>query len=699
MRTIDRTIPLLLGALVMVVGGCKAPLPGLDDYGSPPRADWSVSEDRDVQSTLLKLDEHHDALVREQAATVRDSIARLDSDRSERVREIERDLEEDGERLAEVMLVEIDTSNLPGGETPDVIRDRMIDRAMEEERRGAIGKALEYASIATAIEKYTQGISERTRNAEDPREMERRLTRRLELVRIADPELGVRLGGGTEADAIRADRITEEETDALESLANAGALVQLMRKHHVDGPSLASLHRAGLDEVLALCEILDLNGQPDAGALSKSIAESEFDLESGRTMSLLSELDRLQEEHAGESLPRRVMARTFVEGAAGALDHRTRLIWPDEFARYLRQVGRRYRGMGSSVRQRGDGSMVLVPIPGGPSAKAGIRPGDRMIEINGLPVSTMSLEEMTLLATDPERESIEVLVERADDESRELVEIRLGPVLRPHVSGWLQSGLEENGVPTWNWLADESARIAYIRLDGFRLGGDRAIRLALREAQEQAARSGGRLEGLVLDLRENGGGQVDIAEEVANLFIEDGTIFRSTDGEQRLDNDRARSSHAELAGMPLVILVDEQSASASELVSGLLQARNDAIVLGDRTFGKGSIQTPMRAFSDDCLLLVTTGWYLLPPEGGSEEAWRYVDRDRTDDTWGVLPDVFVPMSFDETDAALNHRGRWYSNLGSDVMPDDHGMTDGPPDPALETGIALLRARILGSEDQ
>ena len=212
MQTIGRTIPLLLGTLVMAVGGCKAPLPGLDDYGSPPRAGWSVSEDRDVQSTLLRLDEHHDAVVREQAATVRDSIARLDSDRGDRVREIERELEEDGERLAEVMLVEIDTSNLPGGETPDAIRDRMVDRAVEEERRGAIGKALEYASIATSIEKYTQGISERPKHAEDPREMERRLTRRLELVRIADPELGVRLGGATETDAARGARPADEKT-------------------------------------------------------------------------------------------------------------------------------------------------------------------------------------------------------------------------------------------------------------------------------------------------------------------------------------------------------------------------------------------------------------------------------------------------------------------------------------------------------
>ena len=106
----------------------------------------------------------------------------------------------------------------------------------------------------------------------------------------------------------------------------------------------------------------------------------------------------------------------------------------------------------------------------------------------------------------------------------------------------------------------------------------------------------------------------------------------------------------------------------------------------------------MRAFTGDCMALVTTGWYLLPHRGAEDdEPWRYVDRDKSTDAWGVRPDVTVPMSFDETTAALNHRTRWYSGIGRDVMPEDHEVIIGPPDPALETALALLQARVVSDQ--
>ena len=323
-----------------------------------------------------------------------------------------------------------------------------------------------------------------------------------------------------------------------------------------------------------------------------------------------------------------------------------------------------------------------------------MRSGDLVLEIEGIPVSTLDLSELTDIATDPKRDSVTLLVMREDGSRRELV-IELGSVTRPHASGWKQEGVDETGQPRWDWLADTVTRTAYIRLDGFRALGDRAIRLALKEAQAQARLQGGRLEGLVLDLRANGGGAVQIAEEVANLFLRSGAIFRTTGGNQLLHDEHARASHSELAGMPLVILVDERSASASELVAGLLQVRADALVLGDHTYGKGSIQSSFRAFSNDCLLLVTIGWYLLPPRSDDPfEEWRAVDRAKAPGTWGVAPDVLVPMSVEETDASLAHRMRWFSGLGAD-QPDDAGEI--APDPALELALALIRARVLDAE--
>jgi carboxyl-terminal processing protease len=698
-RTIRWLLPMLAGMLLLVTA-CRAPLPRLEPYGDPPDTNWSIASDSEVAETLGRLREHPAPKVREQAERVADSIATLEENRSERIRSIERETENDRDRLGEMIMVEVDTTRLPGGTTPEALRRKMIEDAKAAEAEGEIGRALECAGIASAIDKFTPGLDAYEEQGERPRDIERRLTRRLELIRFVDPDLAVRLvtdAPDPATDSTRNGPVLEFGAlrERGDTLSNATALVELMLTRHADGPSIEELHRSGVEEVVAFCEILDQHGHPDAGVLLEAIRSSGTDPASDRTMKLLSSLDRMQLEHAAESLPRYALARVFVEGAAGALDHRTRLIWPDEFARYLRHVGREYRGMGTTVEQRADGSVVLDPIAGGPAAQAGIRTGDRLLEINGRSIESISLEDMTLIATDPDKESIELTVERSDDGTTESLMIRLGPVQRPHVSGWMQSGLDQAGMPLWNWLADPEQRIAYIQLDGFRSDGDRAIRIALQEAQRQSEVAGGRLEGLILDLRMNGGGQVDIAEEVANLFMEDGTIFRSTDGKRQIDDERARRSHSELSGIPLVILVDERSASASELVSGLLQARGEAVVVGDRTFGKGSIQAPMRAFTGDCMALVTTGWYLLPHRGAEDdEPWRYVDRDKSADAWGVRPDVTVPMSFDETTAALNHRTRWYSGLGRDVMPEDHEEIIGPPDPALETALALLQARVV-----
>ena len=131
---------------------------------------------------------------------------------------------------------------------------------------------------------------------------------------------------------------------------------------------------------------------------------------------------------------------------------------------------------------------------------------------------------------------------------------------------------------------------------------------------------------------------------------------------------------------------------AAELVAGLLQVKADALVLGDQTYGKGSIQSSFRAFSDDCMALITIGWYLLPPDSDDDtDDWRFVDRAKAPNTWGVEPNVFVPMSVAETDAAMKARTQWFSGIGRDQkQPSDTEV----PDPTIQLALALIRARVL-----
>ena len=684
----------LLGSLLLA-SGCRAPLPKLQSYGTAPNGDWTVDDRDDLGSALDTLDDHHDQGVRDQARQVRASITRLEEDRSRKIADLKDVHEADNDLLAEVIRVEVDFSRLPGRETPEQLREQMYLQAIEAEEAGQLALAIEYASIASAIELYTPELADDLDHEELATTLQRRLSRRFYLLRIAAPELARRLVD--EAYQPESDEVSGFDGGAEVStgLGNASALMDLMHRKHVDDPELAELHRAGLDEVLAVCELLALHDTPGARQMLDRVRAESLDPDSARTMSIVMALNRIQETCPDTTAPEHFLARVFVEGAAGALDKRTTIIWPDEHARYLRNFGRQYRGLGAKIDSIQGGGIEIKPIPGGPAARAGIRSGDVLEQVDGVPVEHLSVDELTMITTDPERETIELSLERKDDGSPYSVEVVLGSVLVPHVTGWTQSGMQEDGSPAWNWLADREARIAYIRLDGFRPNGDRAIRLALQKAQQQAEAAGGRLEGLVLDLRMNPGGQVDIAEEVANMFLSKGTIFRSTDGRKRLENETAKNAHSELSGMPLIILVDERSASASELVSGLLQVRADALVIGDRTYGKGSIQSPMRALTDDCMAVVTTGWYLLPERGAAEDdQWRYVDREKNREGWGVVPDIEIPMSFEETADALDHRGRWYSGVDRDRLPDEDEAREAPADPASEMALAILRARIL-----
>jgi C-terminal peptidase prc len=235
-------------------------------------------------------------------------------------------------------------------------------------------------------------------------------------------------------------------------------------------------------------------------------------------------------------------------------------------------------------------------------------------------------------------------------------------------------------------------RIGYLRLERFAADGARDVRRALQHAQAQAQTHGGRLEGLIIDLRSNPGGQVVVAEEMVNLFMGRGPVFRSIGRDGHMETDHADERHSELEGLPLVILVDENSASASELVAGLLKMNGKAIILGERTFGKGSVQCLVPASSSDCLVRVTIAWYQLPDEDHSLSGWRFVDRETSPQDWGVEPHIRISTSMDQTRDILNARKKWYSGRGLDVKPSEDETIE-ILDPATELALGLLGSKI------
>ena len=221
-------------------------------------------------------------------------------------------------------------------------------------------------------------------------------------------------------------------------------------------------------------------------------------------------------------------------------------------------------------------------------------------------------------------------------------------------------------------------------------------------------RSERKLNGLILDLRFNPGGLLKAAVDFSNAFVEDGKIVA---GQDRMGRQvwqmKAQPQAAIYKDLPLVVIVNQGSASASEIVSGCLKAHDRAVVIGDRSFGKGSVQTvhPCGDGRAEAQLKLTTQYYILPPGPGETEP-RLVHKRPGSTDWGVYPDLVVKMTPDQIEKSTMLR------QNADVIEQKKTKADAEPkarpnvedlvttgvDPQLELALLVLQARSLKELD-
>jgi carboxyl-terminal processing protease len=264
-----------------------------------------------------------------------------------------------------------------------------------------------------------------------------------------------------------------------------------------------------------------------------------------------------------------------------------------------------YEGIGAFVSMREDGKLEIVGIiEGQPAEDAGLQAGDRVLEVEGQSIIGYGLYEAIALIRGPAGTEVTLLIERPDVEEPFEVTVPRASIQIPLVE------------------AEMVEDVAYISLREFSTTADTQLQEALDEmlAQEPV--------GLVLDLRGNPGGWLDQAIKVSDIFLDEGVILieRSSDG----DEDVFRSEDGDMGeAIPLVVLVNEGSASASEIVAGAIQARDRGILVGTTTFGKGSVQRPYR-LSDGSELRVTIARWFTPDDEAIHGQ-------------GLAPDIEVPL--------------------------------------------------------
>ena len=248
-----------------------------------------------------------------------------------------------------------------------------------------------------------------------------------------------------------------------------------------------------------------------------------------------------------------------------------------------------FEGVGLTVADDKRGLRVVRVFGGSPAARAGIRSGDVITHADGEPLAGKSTEQATLLIKGPAGSAVTLVVVTGKAEPRTL-ELRRARVDVPVV----ESEMRESG----------GKRIAHVRLAGFTSGAHGELRRAIDRLLDKGA------QGVVLDLRDNGGGLLNEAVLVSSIFIGDGTVV-STDGRTRPRRVFEATGNPIDADIPVVVLVNRESASASEIVAGAMQDRGRGEVVGTRTFGKGVFQE-VRELSNGGALDITVGEYFTP---------------------------------------------------------------------------------------
>ncbi len=429
-------------------------------------------------------------------------------------------------------------------------------------------------------------------------------------------------------------------------------------------------------------------------------------------------------------VPESVLLREFGDGAALKLtqlhdDQYTEMIWPERLRRFEQQTEGNFVGVGVMIRLNEQREIVVVhPLEGSPAYRAGILAEDRISSVDGVTTFGWSLNKAVDTITGPRGQVVRLGITRgsADDEPTLLdVPIVRDTIKIRSVNGWHKTGLDDNGDPEWDWMIDPIGRIGYIRLTGFSDDSYADFLAAI-----DAMRNEGGLNGLILDVRNNPGGLLRSAVHFSNLFVPNGTIVVGENKDGRVEWEQKAMPHrsdARLTGLPLVVLINEASASASEIVAGALQAHNAAIVVGERTFGKGSVQT-VHDISDGATrsaIKLTTQHYVLPSRDGRG---RPVHRMAGATDWGVNPDLLVRMTPTQAEKAMRvrqeadmvangHGGGQVGNAddqAQDATQDDAALDgDGDAvvgrrhpsdllteglDPQLQTALMILQARAL-----
>ncbi len=469
------------------------------------------------------------------------------------------------------------------------------------------------------------------------------------------------------------------------SLTLLGSLVfavAIIQRHEVQGAPPPVGVAAISDEAAAQVKAAAQKAAADKPAASKDAPAAANPAASGPGLKLNAAAKTI-ESHSVVAVNESVLSEAAIRGMLETLkDPYSQFLTEDELKGLYQQLEGQLVGIGAALKKGGKDDPIVVELllPNSPARLGGLKVGDVILAVNGQPAEKLEDTVKAIRGTAGTEVSIKIL---SADKKESVLTLKRGQIRLSAVKGL---SISEQG--QWQHWLDADGKVGYVQLAEFNATAATDLKATLKTLSDQG------LKGLVLDMRGSPGGRLEISIEVAELFLKDSLIvdIRGRSNEQN-SSHRARGVGA-FAELPLVVVVDRHTASASEVLTAALQDNGRAVVVGERTFGKGSVQSIISLDGTSGPAIKLTTAQMLTPKG------RPLSRQADSKEWGVDPQdgFYVPLTTEQRAARQQQR----INLEKGILQPKSPLTpelveQQLSDPALAAALKTLQSKLSTGE--
>jgi len=380
-------------------------------------------------------------------------------------------------------------------------------------------------------------------------------------------------------------------------------------------------------------------------------------------------------------LPDQVIIMEFTDGAMEKLDPFTAVIWPHEVDEFEKNMKGSFGGVGIQISLENGQLKVISPLEDTPAFRAGIEAGDVVTAINGKSTVGISIDQAVHSIMGKPGTNVTLKIKREGQTTEKEYVITRAVIKVSSVKGFKRDAADTS---KWDFMLDPDNKVGYIRITGFQEDTAQELESALEKLQAAGMR------GLIMDLRFNPGGLLNAAVAISDMFVDHGNIVMTKGRSTRTHVWRADKNTLVPTNMPVVVLVNQYSASASEIFAGAMKDLNRGLIIGQRSFGKGSVQNliPIGKRGDSIAMMKLTMSYYYLPDG---ESLHRRDGARE---WGVDPNINIELTPKQLGDLLKYRRDADIIHKNATQPGT--QKEAALDTQLDTALLMLRLQLVSS---